>query len=127
MLSKPRSSECYEEFIEEKIVQPVNQAYYVLGRNKEKIYFVKRPTNPIFGGTVTFSIPTIGDLNRSDYSFNRLFTDKGWCKINNNVRTAIYDEEFQKEVNTALNIISITLPSGPFLCLTSVNSTLATI
>ena len=110
MLSKPRSSDCYEEFIEEKIVQPVNQAYYVLGRNKEKIYFVKRKTNPIFGGTLTFFIPTIGDLNRSDYSFNRLFIDKGWCKINNNVPNAIYDEEFQKEVNTALNIISITLP-----------------
>lgn len=112
MLSKPKNSEYYVEFIEDKIVQPVIQTYYVLGRNREKIYFVKRKTNPsIFGGTATFYIPTIGDLNWSDYSFNRLFTVKGWCKINNNVPNAIYDEEFQKEVNIALNIISITLPS----------------
>ncbi len=100
-------------FTFENIVRGQVQTYYIFGRNRERIYFVKQLNYPIssFGNIISLSIPTIGNLNISNYLFEQLFITKQWKKINNIVSNAIYDEEFQKEVNIALNIISITLPS----------------
>ena len=100
------------KFTVEKISQTQVNIYYVFGRGTEYIYFVKQPNYPTFnlGKTVSFSIRTTGDLNRSDYLLEQLFVTKQWTKINF-TSNAIYDGEFQKEVDIALNIVRITLPN----------------